>query len=34
MTATRRPTPVEAPTERRHPRSLDLDLLPTLDLLA
>ena len=27
MTATRRPTPVEAPTERRHPRSLDLDLL-------
>jgi N-acetylmuramic acid 6-phosphate etherase len=33
VTATRRPTPVEAPTERRHPRSLDLDLLPTLDLL-
>ena len=33
MTATRRPTPVEAPTERRHPRSLDLDLLPTFDLL-
>jgi N-acetylmuramic acid 6-phosphate etherase len=33
VTTARRPTPVEAPTERRHPRSLDLDLLPTLDLL-
>jgi N-acetylmuramic acid 6-phosphate etherase len=33
VTAARRPTPVEAPTERRHPGSTDLDLLPTLDLL-
>jgi N-acetylmuramic acid 6-phosphate etherase len=33
VTAARQPTPVEAPTERRHPRSLDLDLLPTIDLL-
>jgi len=33
MTAAREPTPVEAPTERRHSGSLDLDLLPTLDLL-
>jgi N-acetylmuramic acid 6-phosphate etherase len=33
MSTTRQPTPVEAPTERRHPHSLDLDLLPTLDLL-
>ncbi len=33
MTAAREPTPVEAPTERRHPGTLDLDLLPTLDLL-
>ena len=29
----RRAVPVEAPTERRHPRSLDLDLLSTGDLL-
>jgi N-acetylmuramic acid 6-phosphate etherase len=27
------PIPVEAPTERRHPGTLDLDELPTLDLL-
>lgn len=33
MTTAREPVPVEAPTERRHPRSLDLDLLPTRDLL-
>ena len=33
MTATREPSPVEAPTERRHPGTRDLDLLPTLDLL-
>ncbi len=33
MTAAREPMPVEAPTERRHPGTLDLDLLPTLDLL-
>ena len=33
MTATREPTPVEAPTERRHPGTRDLDLLPTLELL-
>ena len=33
MTTARQPVPVEAPTERRHPRSLDLDLLPTADLL-
>jgi N-acetylmuramic acid 6-phosphate etherase len=33
VTAAREPTPVEAPTERRHPGTVDLDLLPTLDLL-
>ena len=33
MTAGRQPVPVEAPTELRHPRSRELDLLPTLDLL-
>jgi len=33
VTAARRVAPVEAPTERRHPRSVDLDLLPTRDLL-
>ena len=33
MTTTRRPAPVQAPTERRHPRSLGLDLMPTRDLL-
>ena len=33
MTATREPLPVEAPTERRHPGTRDLDLLPTLELL-
>ena len=33
MTAERAAIPVEAPTERRHPGSVDLDLLPTLDLL-
>ena len=33
MTALRQPVPVEAPTERRHPGTTDLDLLPTADLL-
>jgi len=33
MTTTRQPAPVEAPTERRHPHSFELDLLPTGDLL-
>ena len=33
MKASRRPVPLEAPTEQRHPGSRDLDLLPTLDLL-
>jgi N-acetylmuramic acid 6-phosphate etherase len=33
MTATQEPSPVEAPTERRHPGTRDLDLLPTLELL-
>jgi N-acetylmuramic acid 6-phosphate etherase len=33
VTAAREPAPVEAPTERRHPGSVHLDLLPTLDLL-
>ena len=33
MTAARQPAPVEAPTERRHPRSRELDLMPTQDLL-
>ncbi|MEJ7795490.1 MAG: N-acetylmuramic acid 6-phosphate etherase [Nocardioides sp.] len=33
MTTMRQPAPVEAPTERRHPRSFELDLLPTGDLL-
>jgi N-acetylmuramic acid 6-phosphate etherase len=33
VTTSREPAPVEAPTERRHPGSVDLDLLPTLDLL-
>jgi N-acetylmuramic acid 6-phosphate etherase len=33
VTSARQPAPVEAPTERRHPRSVDLDLLPTEDLL-
>jgi N-acetylmuramic acid 6-phosphate etherase len=33
MTAAREPTPVEAPTERRHPDTADLDLLPTPELL-
>lgn len=33
MTVARPPVPVEAPTEGRHPRSFDLDLLPTADLL-
>ena len=33
MTAEREAIPVEAPTERRHPGTLDLDLLPTPDLL-
>ncbi len=33
MTALRPPLPVEAPTERRHPGTADLDLLPTADLL-
>ncbi len=37
MTTTRRPggapAPVEAPTERRHPHTSELDLLPTADLL-
>lgn len=32
-TSTRPATPVEAPTERRHPHTADLDLLPTADLL-
>lgn len=33
MTTARQPVPVEAPTELRHPLSLDLDLLPTIELL-
>ena len=33
MTAAHEPTPVEAPTERRHSGTVDLDVLPTLDLL-
>jgi len=33
VTTTRQPEPVEAPTERRHPHSHELDLLPTADLL-
>ncbi|WP_432476677.1 N-acetylmuramic acid 6-phosphate etherase [Nocardioides sp. GXQ0305] len=33
MIPARRPVPVQAPTEQRHPGSRDLDLLPTLDLL-
>ena len=33
MTAEREPILVEAPTERRHPGTVDLDLLPTPDLL-
>ena len=33
MTTARRPVPVEAPTEQRHPRTHDIDVLPTLDLL-
>ena len=33
MTTARQPVPVQAPTERRHPRSSDLDLLSTRDVL-
>jgi N-acetylmuramic acid 6-phosphate etherase len=33
MTTTRPTVPVQAPTEARHPSSVDLDLLPTGDLL-
>jgi N-acetylmuramic acid 6-phosphate etherase len=33
VTRARQRVPVQAPTEGRHPRSLDLDLLPTSDLL-
>ena len=33
MTPARQPTPVEAPTELRHPGSTGMDLLPTLDVL-
>jgi N-acetylmuramic acid 6-phosphate etherase len=33
VTTTRQPTPVEAPTERRHPGSYELDLMSTRDLL-
>ena len=33
MTTIRQPLPIKAPTERRHPGSHELDLLPTADLL-